>query len=318
MRRLVTLPGSKASIAGIQANYLPAGPFKKSWETNAGTLAFTNNVLAGLGLEKMYATEIESGMFNLLKVCKEQPVALATALMQTLYAMEEFEQAQEQEKQEYEGMTDLEIAVAKYVLLRQSFNGLGTTYRDIDKGREDDIFCWRDAQRQRDKYMRQALQVIEYSQALQNVELIHADMLDYFDEFAADSSMFIYSDIPYTNNLRSNKLYKVDTDRAWHERFAKKLAEMTRRGRLNAKMMLCNYVNENLQADLYCQELLKEGWTLYLIKDVFRPTVIRENSKKRKKNRAVEAVFLNYKPINPIVGNERVFTYLDVFGKKGE
>lgn len=316
MRRLVPLPGSKASLAGVQANYLPDEPVEVSWETNAGTLAFTNNVLAGLGLKRMYATEIETGMFNLLKVCKECPVELATALMQTEYSMEEFERAQEQEKQEYAGMTDLEIAVAKYILLRQSFNGLGTTYRDIDKGREDDIFCWRDAQRQRDKYMRQALQVIEYSQALQNVELIHGDMLEYFDTFAADPAMFVYSDIPYTNNLRSNKLYKVDTDRGWHERFAKKLAEMTRDGRLRAKMMLCNYVNENLQADLYCKELLKEGWTLYLIKDVFRPTVIKENSKTRKKNKAVEAVFLNYTPINPIVGKERVFTYSDVFGWK--
>ena len=91
------------------------------------------------------------------------------------------------------------------------------------------------------------------------------------------------------------------------------LVAMTRDRSLKAKMMLCNYVSENMQSDIYCKALLKEGWTLYLIKDVIRPTVIRENSKSRKKNKAVEAIYLNYEPINPLVGRDRIFTYKDVF-----
>lgn len=315
MRNLVTLPGNKAAIAALQANYLPGQKINKSWETNAGTCAFSNNILSGIELDKMYATEIEVGMYSLLKSCKEEPYDLVQALRKTEYSMEEFDKAQDEEATGYIGMSTIDIAVAKYVLLRQSINGIGKDYRDIDKGRDIDIKCMCDAQLQRERYKRRIMKIIEYSECMQNVELIHGDMLDYFDNFASDPKMFIYSDIPYTTNLRASNLYKIDTDYNWHEKYAKKLADMTHSGKLKAKVMLCNYVNENMKNDIYCKELLKEGWTLYLIKDVNRPTVIKKDSKVRKKNKAVEAIFLNYKPINPTVGKERIFTYEDVYGK---
>ena len=312
-RRLVTLPGCKYGLAPVQINYFPKDGFTKSWETHAGTCAISNNILSGFTLEKMYATELEKGMYTLLKVCKEQPCELVEALMNTEYSPDAFDWSLEQEKNNYENMAEVEIAKAKYIMQTHSINGIGADYRDIDKGSEDDLGCWKSGQQRREKYKRNILKIIEYSQGLQNVELIHDDMLNYFDKFAADSGMFIYSDIPYTNNLRSKKLYKKDTKPLWHREFSEKLTAMTKDGRLKAKMMLCNYVSENMQSDVYCKALLKEGWTLYLIKDVHRPTVIKKDSKSRKKNKAVEAVYLNYQPINPIVGRDRIFTYKDVF-----
>lgn len=314
MLKLVTLPGSKASLASTLTGYLPVKGFMYSWETHAGTAAMTANVFSGLGLEKMCATELDVGMYSLLKCCKERPEQLMVNLLETVYAPEEFETALEQKENGYKGMTEMDIAVAKYILLTQSYNGLGTTYRDIDKGADDDIRCWKAAQWHRNKYQRAILGLYDYSECIQNLNIRNADMLTVFDDFAAEPDMFIFSDIPYTNSLRSKKLYEVDTTDQWHKDFAKKLAKMTSDGSLKAQMMLCNYVNEDLQADIYCQELLKEGWTLYMVKDTYRPTIIKENSKKRKKNKAVEVVFLNYKPINPAVGGERIFTYEKVFG----
>lgn len=313
-RRLVTLPGSKASLASLQANYLPVGGFSKSWETNAGTCAFTNNILSGLKLKEMYATELDVGTYCLLKVCKENPVGLIRELRKTEYSMEEYERAEDVLKCIKTPWDELKIAVAKYVLLRQSMNGAITSYRDIDKSNDCDLKSWISAQQHRDRYHRQIIQLAEYSDGLQGLKIIQGDMLKYFDRFAADSDMFIYSDIPYTNGLRADRLYREETDAAWHRKYAKKLAEMTRDGTLKAKMMLCNYVSVNLESDVYCKELLKEGWTLYFIKDVYRPTVIKQNSKSRKKNKTVEAIFLNYQPLNPTVGKNRIFTYEDVFG----
>lgn len=314
MLKLVTLPGSKASLASTLAGYLPAEGFRYTWETHAGTAAMTANVFSGLGVEKMYATEWDVGMYSLLKCCKKRPLELIADLLETEYAPEEFETALEQKENEYKCMTEMDIAVAKYILLTQSYNGLGTTYRDIDKGADDDMMCWKAAQWHRNKYQRAIFGLHDYSECIQNLKIRNADMLTVFDDFAAESDMFIFSDIPYTNSLRSKKLYEVDTTDQWHKEFAKKLAQMTRDGSLKAQMMLCNYVSEDLQADIYCKELLKEGWTLYMVKDTYRPTIIKDNSKARKKNKAVEVVFLNYEPISPAVGEERIFTYEKVFG----
>jgi hypothetical protein len=139
-------------------------------------------------------------------------------------------------------------------------------------------------------------------------------MLNSFDHFASHRDCFIYSDIPYDNALRSTGLYKQETNERWHDEFSQKLADMTRNGSLQAQMMLCGYVNTDLSKDRYCRALLPEGWTLYMIKDVYRPTIIRENTKDKKhKGKGIECVFLNYEPINPKVGRDRIFRYADVF-----
>ena len=314
MRRLVPYPGSKSGMAALQTNYFPEERFNKFWETNGGTGAMTTNIVSGYEMDAMYITELDIGMYSLLKQVQEDPYSLVEELSKTQYSAWEFEEAKEAEEVGYRDMTQLEIAMAKWIVCRQSFNGQGKNYRDIDLGAEDDVKCWSNAQWQRNKYLRQIPQLIEYSQGLQGVQIIHSDFLAYFDKFAANSEMFIYSDIPYYNELRSSGLYREETDKEWHRRYAMKLRKMTEDGSLKAKVMLCGYVNENMKADLYCNELLPAGWTLYLIKDVYRPTIIKDNSKSRKKGKAIEAVFLNYKPINPLVGKERIFTYDDVFG----
>jgi len=314
MRRLVPYPGNKASIASLQANYFPVTRFTKSWETNGGTGAMTVNILSGLDLEKMTITELDVGMYSLLKQVQEDPYSLVQELMKTEYSANEYEEAIDAEECGYQNMSQLEIARAKWIICRQSYNGQGNYYRDIDLGADDDTKCWNNAQWQRNKYLRQIPQIIDYSQGLQNVEIIHSDFLKLFNDLGSDPEMFIYSDIPYYNELRSSGLYREETDKEWHRKYAMKLRKMTEDGSLRAKVMLCGYVNENMQADLYCNELLKAGWTLYLIKDVYRPTIIKDNSKSRKKGKAIEAVFLNYQPINPLIGREKIFRYEDVFG----
>jgi len=314
---LIALPGNKSGIAHEQKNYLPTQKFTKSWESNAGTLAFSNIVLSGLGLKNMYATELDVGTYNLLKQTQENPYALTNFLMDVEYSEENYNWADSCCEKGYRGMEQLEIAAARYILGYMSYNGIvGDNYRDIDRGKED-FNCFMSGQWYREKFKRQILKIPKYSEGLQGIKLIHGDMIDYFDRFATDPEMFIYADVPYENSLRSAGLYQMETSTRWHRDFAIKLASMTRDKTLRASVMLCGYVNKDLTTDVYAKQLLSANWKLYLIKDVNRPTILKENVKDKKhKGKAVEAVFLNYEPINPLVGKERIFTFEDVFGNK--
>jgi len=314
---LIPLPGNKAGLAQEQKNYLPSHRFTKSWESNAGTLAFSNIVLSGLELDEMYATELDKGTYNLLKQTQENPYALTNYLMDVEYSEEIYNWADSCLEKEYEGMTQLEIAAARYILGYMSYNGIvGDNYRDIDKGKED-FDCFMSGQWYREKFKRQILKIPKYSKGLQGIKLIHGDMIDYFDRFATDPEFFIYADIPYENSLRANGLYQVETSTRWHRDFAIRLASMTRDKTLRASVMLCGYVNKDLKSDVYVKQLLAAGWQLLFIKETNRPTILKENVKDRKhKGKAIEAIFINYEPINPLVGKERIFNYYDVFGNK--
>lgn len=315
---LIPYTGSKEGLVSVQAKYLPKEGFDKTWETCAGTASMTANLFSGMGLREMVLTEIEKGMASLLKEVQENPIGFLNAVMQTEYTHEEFDWAEEQEKNNFEGLTQTEIASVRYIKAFMSYNGMGKDYRDIDMEIEDDVECYRTLKRFRDKYKRQMLpNITGYSDLLQGVKIIEGDMFDYYDNMISDSSRLIYADVPYVNDLRAEKIYKVETDKQWHIKLVEKLAEDTKSGKLKAKVMLCGYANlEDLESDIYCKALLPEGWKLYLIKDVFAPTIIKRESTSRKKTKRVECVWLNYEPIDPAISDDRIFDYDKVFKVK--
>ena len=317
--RIVPYPGGKDTLVTTQAKYLPKDGFDKAWETCAGTAAMTVNLFAGMNLEEIVLTEIEVGMASLLQQVQENPVEFIKAVMQTEYTPAEYDWADEQEENNFAGLSKLEIACARYIKAHMSHNGMGKEYRDIDKGADDDIECWKNGQRCRDKYKRQMLPcIMGYAEALNGVKIIHGDMFDYYNNMIGDSGRLIYADVPYVNELRADKLYKVESDKKWHMRLVKQLANDTKSGKLKAQVMLCGYANlDDLSKDLYCQELLAVGWKLYLIKEVLPPTIFQKSSKSRKKTKRVECVWLNYEPIDPEINQNRIFDYEKVFGKGG-
>lgn len=318
--RLIPYPGGKEKLVSIQAKYVPRDGFNKVWETCAGTAAMTVNLFSGMDMSEIVLTEIEIGMASLLKQVKENPIEFLNAVMRTEYTSDEYDWAEEIEANDFEGASQLEIACARYIRAFMSHNGMGKEYRDIDMGADDDIECWKSGNHFRDKYKRQMLpNIMGYSEALQKVNIIHGDMFDIYDSMVGDSGRLIYADVPYVNELRADKLYKVESDKQWHARLVKKLADDTRSGKLKAKVMLCGYANlEDLSKDMYCKELLAVGWKLYLIKDVVAPTIIKKDSKSRKKTKRVECLWLNYEPVDPAVCDDRIFDYDKVFGKGGD
>ena len=317
--RLIPYPGGKDSLVTTHAKYLPKEGFDKVWETCAGTAAMTVNLFSGMNLQEIVLTEIETGMDSLLKQVQENPVEFIRAVMQTEYTPAEYDWAEEQEKKDFDGLSMLEKACVRYIKAHMSHNGMGKDYRDIDKGADDDIDCWKSGHRFRDKYKRQIMPcIMGYSQALNGVKIIQGDMFDFYDSMKSDSSRLIYADVPYVNELRSDNLYKVESDKKWHMKLVKKLAEDTRSAKLKAKVMLCGYANLNdLSKDLYCQELLAVGWKLYLVKDVVAPTIIKEGRKTRKKTKRVECLWLNYEPVDPDISNDKIFDHDKVFGIGG-
>lgn len=317
--RIIPYPGGKDKLVSVQAKYLPREGFTKVWETCAGTAAMTINMFAGMDVSEIVLTEIEIGMASLLKQVQENPVELLNAVMQTEYTPEEYDWAEEQEENEFDGLSQLEIACVRYIKSFMSHNGMGKEYRDIDKGADDDMECFKSGNSFRDKYQRQMLpSVFGYSLALQKVKIIHGDMFDYYDDMIGESERLIYADVPYVNELRADKLYKAESDKKWHMRLIKKLADDTKSGKLKAKVMLCGYANlDDLSKDMYCQELLAVGWKLYLIKDVPPPTIFKKNNKSRKKTKRVECLWLNYEPIDIAISDDRIFTYDKVFRNGG-
>ena len=318
--RLIPYPGGKDQLVSTQAKYLPREGFDKVWETCAGTAAMTINLFAGMGLKEIVVTELELGMASLLKQVQENPIELLDAIMQTEYTPEEYDWAEEQEDNDFEGLSQLEIACVRYIKAFMSHNGMGKDYRDIDQGADNDMECFILGRGWRSKYKRQMLpSIMGYYQLLNNVKIIHGDMFDYYDSMIGDAGRLIYADVPYVNELRTNTLYKVESNKEWHKKLVKKLANDTKTGKLKAKVMLCGYANlADLSKDLYCKELLPVGWKLYLTIDVFAPTVIKDNSKSRKKTKRVECLWLNYEPIDCAISDNRIFDYEKVFLKEGE
>lgn len=311
--RLVKLPGIKTGLAEITQNWFPKDGFEKTWETNGGTIALSANIFSTLKLKEMVVTEFDKGMASLLKAVKEQPFSIQSALFQTKYAPEEFDWAEDLAKNEYEGATLIERAVAKYILCQQSFNGMCKDYRNIDYDINDDPRLWDNGAKVRKCYQKSIYNIFNYSRALQNVKIVEGDMLDMFDDMIGDCQRFIYSDVPYITDKRARDLYQCDIDNNWSEQYAKRIAEATYSGKLKASFMLCNYVDlEDIANDVYAKHLLPAGFTLILMKEVARPTVIKKDSKKRKKNRAIECVYINYEPLNVAVARDRIITFEDV------
>jgi len=311
--RLVNYIGNKVKLAEVTQNWFPKEGFTKTWETNGGTIALTANIFSTLKLKEMIVTELDKGMASLLQAVKEYPLSLQEALLETAYVSEEFVWAEDLAKKEYEGATLIERAVAKYVLCQQSFNGKCEGYRNIDYGINDDPALWLYSHKERERYRKKIYRIFDYSQAIQKVKIVEGDMLEMFDDMIGDPERFIYSDVPYITTKRSKNLYQCDIDGKWSEKYAKRIAEATYNGKLKASFMLCNYVDlDNIANDVYAKHLLPAGFTLVLMKEVARPTVIKKDSKKRKKNRAIECVYINYEPLNVAVSRDRIITFEDL------
>jgi site-specific DNA-adenine methylase len=227
-----------------------------------------------------------------------------------------FEEALDMKKQNYHGCSDIETAVYRKILTDQSYNAMCMTYRDIDKG--DDVYVAIKAAQYRNRYTRQILpDCSSLSQELQGINIIEGDMFDYVEQLK-NPGLWCTIDPPYRPSARAagKKGYDQDWSEVTHQRLMEELWSMHMQQELKAKIMIFCYANlADLQNDLYCRYLLKMGFDLYLLKDIYLPKICsrRVHSKKKKMN--TECIFINYEPVGgDIVGQGRRFTVKDVYG----
>lgn len=270
--------------------------------------------------------EKDHGQATLLKQVQQNPLDVALKLKELGYSRDVFEEALEMKKRNYDGCSELETAVYRKVLTDQSYNASCSSYRDIDKGCEDNVDLLISANRNRERYLRQILpDCCMFSEELQGVEIIEGDMFDYLERLN-NTNLFCMIDPPYQPSKRSagQKGYDQDWSDGMHHRLMETLYKQYLHNKLKAKVMIFCYVNlDDLQSDIYCRYLMRMGFTLYLLKDVYLPQIYSKKikdkidnlEKTRKKKKAVECIFINYEPVaKGIVVPERMIKYEDVFG----
>lgn len=297
--------GKKERMLHEISDLLPASKIDITYETHAGTLAVSRRLLkSNFRLKKCFATELDLGTYSLLKqVQMREPDELIQKILNVGYDQNVFDWCKAIEAENYEEFSEEEIAVCKYILLNQSYNAACKSWRGLGSNRENEA-----------RYKKNVKKFIEKGHfQLQDIEIVHGDMMDYLGNFINIQNAFIFIDSPYENSLRSSNLYSTDTDSEWHDRFLARIREYSKEKMLKANLMVCGYCHDqNFKEDKYCKALIPLGFKLYKLKDTIRPTVIRDTMI-RKKNTVTEYCWLNYEP-RSWIPRRNYFDYNDIFG----
>jgi site-specific DNA-adenine methylase len=264
--------------------------------------------------------EKDHGQAELLKQVKTEPYELAERLFKLGYSRDVFEYALEMKTHKYYGCSSVETAMCRKILTDQSMNDNTINYRNIDKGADDDISLMIGAMKYRERYLRQIFpDCAAFSQEMQGITVIEGDMFDYLNRLC-EPELWCTVDPPYRPDVRNAgmKGYDEDWEESTHLKLMEELYNMYLNNKLKAKVLICCYVDlDDMQGDVYCRYLMRMGFKLYLLQDVYRPTINSDQVKMKHKSRATECVFINYEPVaGDIVEPERMFTYEDVFGDK--
>lgn len=291
---------------------IPADGFDSYLELCAGSAAICREIIPAN--QPRTIVEFDVGQAKLLEYMRDHPVELATEVLMQGYSREVFDAALQLKKTGYIGCNDKKTAVARLEMLEMSFNSSCESFRDIDKGALDDFRLAISAEKYRERFNRRLLADCQkVSDQLQGVEIINDDMMNFLTRLN-DKELFCSIDPPYRPTLRSagKRGYDKDWEETDHSRFMQEIIKLSRAGKLNAKVLIFGYVESDLTKDLYCEALLPEGFTLFFLKDVCLPGIFSAKRTYRKKNKQVECVFANYRPIESgIVPRKRIVTYED-------
>lgn len=310
--------GNKTRLAKHLQGALPID-YKEYLELCAGSAAIARKLI----VRSVPRTIVEKdhGQATLLMQIQKNPIVVADRLLEVGYNRDVFEAAMSMKKAHYLGVSELETAVARKVLTDMSYNAMCTSYRDIDRKAENDFVETIKAQRYRERYYRQIMpDCTEMSMELQGINIVEGDMFNYLSRLS-EEELFCTIDPPYRPELRAagKKGYDQDWDFKMHFDLMDNLHKMYMDGNLKAKVMIFGYIDLfNPTEDLYCKYLLRMGFDLYLLKDVYLPKIVKENTKSKKRNKNTECVFINYEPIGGegIVANGRKVTFEDLYGEK--
>lgn len=241
-------------------------------EPFAGSMA----LLLNISRKKLeIVNEYDANMAILLKIMADEVEGkkLVTRLCQLDYSKEVFEEAKKSKKNNFVGLTDMQIAETMFVLITQSFNSTRAGYsRHLYKNE----FDYRSTLR---------LKLPQVYKRMKGVQVQNGDGVDLVEKMSKEESAFLFLDPPYRPSLRGKGATKVYPHEMTEEDHIR-LLEIIRNAK--AKILLCGYKAKE-GVDTYDEYLLPCGWKCYKLCEVPKSC-----QNKSEKDIAEEYIWINY------------------------
>lgn len=205
---------------------------------------------------------------------EEKGKQLEEELMKLKYGPGIFQEALEDLRNNFRGMSEVEKAGSIFVLFTQSYNSTGKSFA---RGRYKSDKAYR-------KHIHKSIPRVR--EKLQNIEVFHLDARTMIEKVKHNRDVFVYNDPPYRQALRGDKagnVYRYEMPDDAQVEYLKLIRDA------ECRMMLSGYRAEEGE-DFYDRYLKGYGWHCYKLKDVPKSC----QSGKRKKDIGHEYVWVNY------------------------
>ncbi len=217
--------------------------------------------------------DFDPAVANLYRVMadKEMGRELLDKIFRLPYDERLFKTACERQRENFEGINDIDKALLTFVLVSQSYNN---TRRQFSRGAYDT-----------ESYQRKIRSNLpKIHERLQGVKVFNKDALEIIKEVADNPDVQIYLDPPYLHSLRgegADKVYFKEMEDIDHVRMLELIQDA------KCRILLSGYHAD--KDDLYDTYLLAHGWkSQELVK------LVKSSQRKEERDIASEWVWLNY------------------------
>lgn len=309
------------SYLGKLSQLLPMAVLKIIVETCMGSGTFSANC-AYKDTERV-AIEYDKGMYVLNKCIQENVYELIDRLLDKEYSEETFDNAIKvlDEFDKGADYDEIEVAVAAYISIIESFNSMRDCFRNFKDQEGYDKFV--------DRLRRNIItDLIPLQSAWNDLEIINGSLFEHSVYWLKENSGLVFADPPYPQDGRGidsekeHAGYRHDWKMEQQLQFLNFVIDMNNKKEVS-NIIICSIMNidnngnlMNLEENMYCKMLLSHGFRMVVVEKKFTSEIKNENSKSRKKRMKAEVVFINY---HNILGNWNDFEYYDysdVYGKE--
>ena len=261
------------------------------------------------------AIEYDKGMCALNKCIQENVYELVDRLLEQEYSEKAFNDAIKILDEVDSGAEhkEIDVAVAAYISIVESFNSMRDTFRKIKNQESYDKFV--------DRLRRNIItDLIPLHRAWDGLEIINGNLFDYPEFWLKGKNGLVFCDPPYPQEDRNIKFerkcagYRQDWKMEMQVKFLNFVVDMNKNIKAS-HIIICSIADldengqlMNIQNKPYCKMLLSNGFRMVVVEKKHTSEIKNENSKSKKKRKKAEIVFLNYDVIR---GNWRDFEYYD-------
>lgn len=282
-------------------------------EVCMGSGTFSANC-AYKGTERV-AIEYDKGMYVLNKCIQENVYEIIDRLLDKEYSEETFDNAIKV-LDEFDKGTDydeIEVAVAAYISIIESFNSMRDCFRKFKDQERYDKFV--------DRLRRNIItDLIPLQSAWNGLEIINGSLFEYPEHWLKGVNGLVFADPPYPQEDRgvdtekNSAGYRQDWKMDTQLQFLNFVVDMNKQEEVS-NIIICSIADLddngkliNLHEKPYCKMLLANGFRMVVVEKKYTSEIKNENSKSKKKKMKAEVVFINY---DNIMGNWNDFEYYD-------